>query len=110
MSFAAKFNLISSAKLVILETFTPSSGLNSNLVTEGPTLTSVTFPADDYPFRGANSEGADINNHSVVVGWADNPADKKPVNYGVDRAQTGFIYTVADNSFRYLNDYICGRY
>ena len=72
-------------------------------------LTSVTFPADDYPFRGANSEGADINNHSVVVGWADNPADKKPVNYGVDRAQTGFIYTVADNSFRYLNDYICGR-
>ena len=69
----------------------------------------ITFPATDYPFRGANAEGSDINSYSVVVGWGDNPADKKPVNYAVDRAQTGFIYTDQDRSFNYVNDYICGR-
>ena len=39
ISAAARFNLISSANPTILLTFTPVSGCNSYLVTEGPQLT-----------------------------------------------------------------------
>lgn len=38
ISAAARFNLISSARLTILLTFTPCSGCNSNCVTDGPQL------------------------------------------------------------------------
>ena len=40
---AAKFNAISSAKLAILLTLTPSAGFNSYLVIAGPTETFSTF-------------------------------------------------------------------
>ena len=38
ISAAAKFSLISSAKFVIFDTFTPCSGCNSYRVTDGPQL------------------------------------------------------------------------
>ena len=41
--FAAKFNAISSARLAILLTLTPSAGFNSYLVIAGPTETFSTF-------------------------------------------------------------------
>ncbi len=78
----------------------------STLSSDG--TTSVLFPFHNVPINGANSQGADINDHNVIVGWRDNRNDKKPVNYGVDRAQEGFIYTVSDKGSYYLNDLICG--
>ena len=43
MVSAAKFKAISSAKLAILLTLTPSAGFNSYLVIAGPTVTLSTF-------------------------------------------------------------------
>ena len=41
--FAAKPKAMSSCKLTIFETLTPGLGCNSNLVTEGPLVTCITF-------------------------------------------------------------------
>ena len=67
----------------------------------------VTYPLEDQPIKGANSEVAGINDHGLVVGWRDMRSENSPVNHGIARNQEGFIYNVNDKSTYYLNDLIC---
>lgn len=78
-----------------------------SLIKQDGSSTSAIYPFHDKPIKGANSEAADLNDNGLVVGWRDARYENSPVNYGIARNQTGFIYNINDNTSYYLNDLIC---
>lgn len=69
----------------------------------------VTYPLQNYAFKGYNSVAEDINDQNFVVGFGDFREDNYPVNNGARRNQEGFLYDINKSKNYYINDLICHK-
>ena len=76
---------------------------------ESGRIDDAVYPLYDTPFRGADSEGAAINDNNFIVGWAGRRDDHRAVVGGSYRDVEALFYNINNRSYNYINDLICHK-